>query len=83
MKRNEIINRLIQEGISERTLVNFTDKQLNDLSERMLGEQQTSQTQGKGMLNVKNGSPDEAAAKQAEVTAQTESVTSDEQQQKA
>ena len=32
MKRNEIIQKLISEGFSEKTLVNFTDKQLNDLS---------------------------------------------------
>jgi len=42
MKRNEIINRLIQEGISEKTLVNFTDKQINNLAERIIGESMTS-----------------------------------------
>ena len=40
MKRNEIIQKLINEGFSSKTLVNFTDKQLNDLSSRMLGEQE-------------------------------------------
>jgi hypothetical protein len=38
MKRNELVGKLMKEGFSEKTLVNFTDKQLNNLSERMLGE---------------------------------------------
>ena len=42
MKRTDLINRLIQEGISEKTLVNFTDKQINNLAERILGEAVTS-----------------------------------------
>jgi len=42
MKRIDLINRLIQEGISEKTLVNFTDKQINNLAERILGEAVTS-----------------------------------------
>jgi hypothetical protein len=48
MKRNEIIQKLINEGFSEKTLVNFTDKQLNDLSSRMLGEQKGSVIMRKG-----------------------------------
>jgi hypothetical protein len=52
MKRNEIIQKLINEGFSEKTLVNFTDKQLNDLSSRMLGEQST----GRGAVIMKKGS---------------------------
>jgi hypothetical protein len=40
MKRNEIVEKLINEGFSEKTLVKFTDKQLSELSERVLGEQQ-------------------------------------------
>ena len=36
MKRTELIGRLLKEGFSEKTLVNFTDKQLNDLSERIV-----------------------------------------------
>ena len=48
MKRNEIIQKLINEGFSEKTLVNFTDKQLNDLSSRMLGEQKGAVIMGKG-----------------------------------
>jgi hypothetical protein len=39
MKRNELVEKLMKEGFSEKTLVNFTDKQLNNLSERMLGEE--------------------------------------------
>jgi len=42
MKRIELINRLIREGISEKTLVNFTDRQINNLAERLLGEATTS-----------------------------------------
>lgn len=38
MKRNEIVEKLIKEGFSEKTLVKFTDKQLTDLSSRILGE---------------------------------------------
>lgn len=38
MKRNEIVEKLIKEGFSEKTLVKFTDKQLSDLSMRILGE---------------------------------------------
>ena len=42
MKRNIIVGKLVNEGFSEKTLANFTDKQLNDLAERMLGEQVTT-----------------------------------------
>lgn len=42
MKRNLIIQKLMNEGFSEKTLVNFTDKQLLSLSERLLGEATTS-----------------------------------------
>jgi hypothetical protein len=42
MKRIEIIKNLVNEGLSEKTLVNFTDKQLIDLSKRMLGEAVTT-----------------------------------------
>jgi hypothetical protein len=38
MKRNEIVNSLLKEGFSESTLVKFSDKQLNDLAQRILGE---------------------------------------------
>lgn len=39
MKRNEIVEKLVKEGFSEKTLVKFTDKQLNELSDRILSEQ--------------------------------------------
>jgi hypothetical protein len=38
MKRVEIIKRLISEGFSEKTLVNFSDNQLVKLSNKILGE---------------------------------------------
>ncbi len=38
MKRNEIVQRLINEGFNEKTLVGMNDKQLSMLSERILGE---------------------------------------------
>jgi len=42
MKRSELVERLIKEGMSEKTLVKFTDKQLNNLANRMLGEAVTT-----------------------------------------
>lgn len=42
MKRQKIIQRLLKEGFSEKTLLNFSDKQLNSLSVRILGESNTS-----------------------------------------
>jgi hypothetical protein len=39
MKRNEIVQKLMNEGFSESTLVNMSDKQLNMLSERILSEE--------------------------------------------
>lgn len=38
MKRNEIVQKLMNEGFSEKTLVNMSDKQLNMLSVRVLSE---------------------------------------------
>jgi hypothetical protein len=38
MKRSEIVEKLVNEGMSSTTLVKFTDKQLANLAERMLGE---------------------------------------------
>lgn len=38
MKRNEIVESLVKEGFSEKTLVNFSDKQLSTLASRVLGE---------------------------------------------
>jgi len=42
MKRTELVEKLINEGMSEKTLVNLTDKQLNSLAIRMLGEAVTT-----------------------------------------
>jgi len=42
MKRFELVQKLINEGLSEKTLVNLSDKQLGDLAERMLGEAVTT-----------------------------------------
>lgn len=39
MNRNEIVKRLMNEGLSVQTLVKLNDKQLIDLSKRMLSEQ--------------------------------------------
>lgn len=41
MNRIEMVSKLINEGLSRETLVNFTDKQLKSLCNRMLGEQVT------------------------------------------
>jgi hypothetical protein len=44
MKRIEIIKKLVAEGFSEKTLVNFNDKQLEKLSNKVLKEAQTVTT---------------------------------------
>lgn len=46
MKRNELVARLINEGLSEKTLVTMSDKQIVMLSERFLGEQSTTSQSG-------------------------------------
>lgn len=38
MNRKDIIKKLVSEGMSEKTLSSFSDKQINYLAERMLGE---------------------------------------------
>jgi glutamyl/glutaminyl-tRNA synthetase len=38
MKRNDIIKSLLNEGFTEKTLLNFNDKQLNDLAVRIFSE---------------------------------------------
>lgn len=45
MKRSQIIDNLIKEGFSEKTLVRFSDKQLSDLHGRIIGEAVTKQVQ--------------------------------------
>jgi Ca2+-binding EF-hand superfamily protein len=57
MKRNEIVSILINEGFSEKTLVNFSDKQLTTLASRILSEQTTTPT-----LKVPKNSPQEKDA---------------------
>ena len=54
MKRNELVQRLIKEGFSEKTLVNFSDKQLSELSERVLGEAVMKQVKVLSMSNPKD-----------------------------
>jgi hypothetical protein len=39
MKRNELVDKLVSEGLSEKTLSKLTDNQINILADRMLGEQ--------------------------------------------
>lgn len=39
MKRTELVDRLIKEGFSIKTLVKFNDNQLSELASRMLGEE--------------------------------------------
>ena len=43
MKRTELIGRLLKEGFSEKTLVNFSDNQLKQLASRVLGEGETDE----------------------------------------
>jgi hypothetical protein len=50
MKRNEIVEKLMKEGFSEKTLVKLSDKQLGLMAERMLGEQ--SPTTQSGVENI-------------------------------
>lgn len=65
MKRNILVEKLMAEGLSEKTLVNLNDKQLSVLAERMLGES----------VMISTGSPtfqkDVEAAKKAKKTIET------------
>lgn len=54
MKRKEIINSLVKEGFTEKTLCNFTDKQLLKLSERVIGEAVIKQVKVYSMKNPKD-----------------------------
>jgi hypothetical protein len=64
MKREKIVSDLIKEGFSEKTLVRFTDKQLNELHSRIISEQISATTKaGIEMPHVKSGSPDEKTLK--------------------
>ena len=54
MKRKEIIDSLVKEGFTEKTLCNFTDKQLQKLSERVIGEAVIKQVKVYSMKNPKD-----------------------------
>ncbi len=54
MKRNQIVGLLVKEGFSQSTLVVMSDKQLEMLSERILGEQSVS---GKGKVKMPANTP--------------------------
>lgn len=53
MKRNEIVKNLLKEGFKESTLVKFTDKQLSDLHERIIGEEEVMISKKDPMVNKK------------------------------
>lgn len=54
MKRQDLITALLKEGFSEKTLVKFSDKQIYNLSERILGEAITKQVKVYSMRNPKD-----------------------------
>ena len=58
MRRNIIVEKLIAEGLSEKTLVKLNDKQLNELADRMLGETITTT-----MASIQKSPALQAAAK--------------------
>lgn len=65
MKREQFITDLIKEGLTEKTLVKFSDKQIKSLHERFFGEQvQATTKSGIEMPHVKSGGPDERTLKQ-------------------
>jgi hypothetical protein len=51
MKRNEIVKSLLKEGFSEKTLLNFSDKQLIELSERIFLEEVGNVVMSKSTAN--------------------------------
>lgn len=53
MKRQEIIQRLLKEGFTEKTLINFSDNQLKSLSVRILGESDVMISKKDPLLNQK------------------------------
>ena len=73
MKRDIIVTKLMKEGFSEKTLVKFTDKQLSDLGERILGEENI-------MISTKDPQAQQkiAAAKKANKTIETYEEKSEE-----
>ena len=73
MKRSIIVSKLMKEGFSEKTLVKFTDKQLSDLGDRVLGEENI-------MISAKDPKVNEKikAAKMADKTIETYEEKSEE-----
>ena len=53
MSRKDLVEKLINEGFSEKTLVTFTDKKLNMLASKVLNEAQTV-TSTKTVYDSKN-----------------------------
>jgi hypothetical protein len=51
MKRNEIVKSLLKEGFSEKTLLNFSDKQLIELSKRIFFEEVGNVVMSKSTAN--------------------------------
>jgi hypothetical protein len=56
MKRSDIVKKLVFEGFSEKTLSNFTDKQIFELSSRILGE---APLKGSVVMNKMTAKPDD------------------------
>jgi hypothetical protein len=64
MKRQDIITKLINEGFSQKTLINLNDKQLHMLAERILSEQYAVTSNTPSVLNIpKEKTQDIASAK--------------------
>jgi len=57
MKRNELVDRLVKEGLSEKTLSKLTDNQLNILGERMLQEQMSGPVKGSVQMKKTASNP--------------------------
>lgn len=66
MNRKDIVNKLLSEGISDKTLAKLNDKQLSTLLSRFTVNEQTSSSTDdstKGIPHVKSGSKDESNLK--------------------
>jgi len=57
MKRNELVDKLVKEGLSEKTLSKLTDNQLNILGERMLQEQMSGPVKGSVQMKKAASNP--------------------------
>jgi hypothetical protein len=71
MKRSELIGKLINEGLSTKTLSKLTDNQINILALRMLGEQATSSSTTPALNIPKNNKQAINTAMQNQQTFQT------------